>query len=266
LPVRAGGSRSIGEQAAVTSISSDKAALMTQAALRIATWATQAIEARDRFTVVLSGGSTPRELYALLASDEFVSKIDWSRADFFWGDERCVPPEHPDSNYRMGREALLDPIRAEPAHVHRMHGEELPERAAAAYEEHLHRFFGIAPGGASPRFDIVLLGMGADGHTASLFPGTPALEEVERWVVPNRAEPSGMPRLTLTFPVLNEAANVLFLVAGADKAERVKQVLEHTPGARPDAGALPASKIRPTHGQVEWMLDSAAASRLETVR
>jgi 6-phosphogluconolactonase len=201
-------------------------------------------------------------VYALLASAELASKIDWSRADIFWGDERCVPPEHPDSNYRMAREALLDAIRADPAHVHRMRGEELPERAAAACEEHLHKFFRIAPGGSPPRFDIVLLGMGADGHTASLFPGTAALEELERWVVPNRAEPSGMPRLTLTFPVLNAAANVLFLVAGADKAERVKQVLEHMPGS----DALPASKVSPTHGQVEWMLDSAAASRLETVR
>jgi 6-phosphogluconolactonase len=237
---------------------------MEQAALRIATWAAEAIEARGRFTIVLSGGSTPRALFALLASAAFVSKIDWSRADIFWGDERCVPPEHPDSNYRMARESLLDPIRIDPAHVHRMRGEELPERGAAAYEEHLHKFFGIAPGGPPPRFDILLLGMGADGHTASLFPGTPALEEVERWVVPNRAEASGMPRLTMTFPVLNAAANVLFLVTGADKAERVKQVLEHASGA--GSGALPASKVSPTHGQVEWMLDSAAASRLETVR
>jgi 6-phosphogluconolactonase len=246
----------------VTSISTDTAALMKQAALRIATWATEAIAARGRFTLVLSGGSTPRALYALLASDELVSQIDWSRADFFWGDERCVPPDHPDSNYRMARESLLDPIHADPAHVHRMRGEELPERAAAAYDEHLHKFFRIPPGDPPPRFDIVLLGMGADGHTASLFPGTPALAEVERWVVPNRAQPSGLPRLTLTLPVLNAAAHVQFLVAGADKAERVKQVLEQTPGA----DELPANAVRPTDGQLEWMLDAAAASRLEHLK
>lgn len=252
----------------MTSIWKDKATLMEAAALRIATWASEAIDARNRFTIALSGGSTPRALYALLANanananERFVSKIDWTRVVFFWGDERCVPPDHPDSNYRMARESLLEAIGADPAHVFRMLGEELPERAAAGYEELLHKFFGIAPHGPPPRFDVVLLGMGADGHTASLFPGTPALDETERWVVPNRADPTGLERLTLTLPVLNAAANSLFLVTGADKAERVKQVFERTPGA----DALPASRIRPTHGNLEWMVDAAAASQLETTR
>jgi 6-phosphogluconolactonase len=254
--------RSESEQTAMTSISSDPAALMNAAALRIATLSEQAIAKHGRFTFVLSGGSTPRQLYELLASDEFVSMIEWSRVDFFWGDERCVAPDHPDSNYRMARESLLDAIEPDPARVHRMLGEETPARAAAAYEAMLHAFFAVAPHGPPPSFDLVLFGMGADGHTASLFPGTAALDETERWVVPNRASRAGMPgmpRLTLTFPILNAASNSLFLVTGADKAERVKQVLEHTPGSE----ALPASRIRPTHGQLEWMIDAAAASRLE---
>jgi 6-phosphogluconolactonase len=259
----------------VTSISSDSTALMEAAALRIATACDEAIAARGRFTFALSGGSTPRGLYELLASEAFATRarhmhhlkhashgshvsIDWSRVEFFWGDERCVPPDHPDSNYRMARESLLERIAADPARVHRMRGEELPERGAAAYEALLHDCFAVAPGGPPPVFDLILLGMGADGHTASLFPGTAALGERTRWVVDNRAEPSGMERLTLTFPVLNAASNVLFLVSGADKAARVKQVLERTPGA----DALPASRIQPVRGQLEWMLDRAAASQL----
>lgn len=243
----------------MTSISSDTAALMNAAAVRIAMLSERAIANSGRFTFVLSGGSTPRQLYALLASDEFVSTIDWARVEFFWGDERCVEPDHADSNYRMARESLLDAIKPDPERIHRMLGEELPDRAAAAYDTMLHKFFAIAPHGPPPSFDLVLLGMGADGHAASLFPGTAALDETERWVVPNRASLTEMPRLTLTFPVLNAAANILFLVAGADKAERVKQVLEHAPGSE----ALPASRIRPTHGHLEWMIDAAAASRLE---
>jgi 6-phosphogluconolactonase len=247
----------------MTSIFSDPAALMNAAALRIATLSEQAIAKRGRFTFVLSGGSTPRQLYRLLSSDELVSTIDWGHVDFFWGDERCVPPDHPDSNYRMARESLLDTLEPDPARVHRMLGEEAPDRAAAAYEAMLHELFAVAPHGPPPSFDLVLLGMGADGHTASLFPGTAALDETERWVVPNHAPRAGMPglpRLTLTFPILNRASNLLFLVTGADKAERVKQVLEHTPGSE----ALPASRIRPTDGQLEWMIDAAAGSRLET--
>jgi 6-phosphogluconolactonase len=151
-------------------------------------------------------------------------------------------------------------IKPDPSRVHRMLGEELPERAAAAYEALLHNFFAVAPHGPAPSFDLVLLGMGPDGHTASLFPGTPALDETERWVVPNRVPETGAARLTMTFPILNAAANILFLVTGADKALRVKQVLEHTPGS----DALPSARIRPTSGQLEWMLDTGAASRLES--
>jgi 6-phosphogluconolactonase len=248
----------------VTSISSDTTALMEAAALRIAAACEEAVRARGRFTFVLSGGSTPRKLFALLASDKFVSRIDWTRVQFFWGDERCVPPDDPRSNYRMARESLLDSIRADPSQVHRMRGEDPAERAAAAYESTLHEFFGLDAGSPPPEFDLILLGMGADGHTASLFPGTAALEERERWVVASRS-PDGMPRLTLTFPVLNAALNVLFLVSGTDKAERVQQVLERgEPPTRSDA--LPASRVRPRRGQLDWMLDRAAASRLRAAK
>jgi 6-phosphogluconolactonase len=233
---------------------------MSAAALRSATLSGQAIANHGRFTFVLSGGSTPRQLYSLLASEKYVSTIDWTHVDFFWGDERCVEPDHPDSNYRMARESLLDVIKPDPSRVHRMLGEELPERAAAAYEALLHKFFMVAPHGPPPSFDLVLLGMGPDGHTASLFPGTAALDETVRWVVPNWVPETEARRLTMTFPILNAATNVLFLVTGADKAERVKQVLEHTPGSE----ALPAARIRPTSGLLEWMLDTAAASRLES--
>jgi 6-phosphogluconolactonase len=234
---------------------------MDATALRIATACEDAIRARGRFTFVLSGGSTPRKLFSLLASDKFVSRIEWARVEFFWGDERCVPPDHPDSNYRMARESMLDLLRVDPARVHRMRGEDPPERAAAAYESMLHEFFGMGPAEPPPAFDLVLLGMGPDGHTASLFPGTAALDERERWVAANRS-PDGMPRLTLTFPVLNAAANVLFLVSGADKAERVQQILERAPGA----DALPASRVRPSRGQLEWMIDRAAASQLTAAK
>ena len=239
-------------------VASDANALMTATASRIVSLCEQAVAAHGRFTWALSGGSTPRQLYALLASQSIATQIDWSRVEFFWGDERCVPPDHPDSNYRMAREALLDSIAPAPSRVHRMLGEEEPSRAALAYEVELHRAFGIPDGAAVPSFDLVLLGMGGDGHTASLFPGTPALRETSRWVVANRLSASSPTRLTLTFPVLNAGANVMFLVSGASKATRVKEVLEGSDGA------LPAQAIRPSHGQLTFMLDADAASQLES--
>jgi 6-phosphogluconolactonase len=226
---------------------------MEAAALRMATLAREAIDACGRFTWALSGGSTPRQLYALLASDRFVSEIEWSRVYFFWGDERCVPPNHEESNYRMVREALLDVIRPQADQVFRMRGEDDPDEAARAYEATLRTFFGDTV--AAPSFDLVLLGMGADGHTASLFPGTGALEETKRWVVPNRVSRTGPARLTMTLSVINAAHQILFLVSGSDKAERLKQVLED-PNAR-----LPAQRVRPTHGELEWMIDAEAGGR-----
>lgn len=235
---------------------------MEAAATRITELCEQAIAGRGRFTWALSGGSTPRQLYALLAAARFVSRIDWARVHFFWSDERCVPPNHAESNYRMVRETLLDVIKPDPERVHRMLGEQDPERAAKAYEEMLRGFFDASEGGRPSRFDLILLGMGADGHTASLFPGTAALHETKRWVVVNRLAASAPPRLTLTPVIINAAENTLFLVSGAKKASGLKQVLE-----RPaDGSALPAQLVHPVHGQLQWMVDADAASQLEPRR
>jgi 6-phosphogluconolactonase len=228
-------------------VSRDADTLMTDTALRVATLGEYAIARHGRFRWALSGGTTPRKLYALLARPPLVRRIDWSRVEFFWGDERCVPPDHADSNYRTAREALLDLIQPDPAHVHRMRGEDPPEQAAAAYEAELRRAFELREGSPPPSFDLILLGMGADGHTASLFPGSAVLQEARRWVASDRN------RVTLTLPVLNAAAHVLFLVSGTDKAQRLAEVL-----AGPDSG-LPAQRVRPTHGKLEWSVDAAAA-------
>jgi 6-phosphogluconolactonase len=217
-----------------------------------------ATAARGRFFVALSGGSTPRTLYLLLASPLFRDQIDWSRAFVFWGDERGVPPDNPESNYRMAREALLFHVPIPAAQVFRMRGEAAdPAAAAALYEQDMRRAFALAPG-EQPRFDLILLGLGSDGHTASLFPHTPALHVADRLVVANRVEKLGATRITLTAPAINNAKQVVFLVAGADKADALAAVLE---GPRsPDD--LPAQLIAPTHGEVHWLVDRAAAARL----
>jgi 6-phosphogluconolactonase len=212
---------------------------------------------RGRFLLALSGGSTPRPLYELLASRPFATRIDWPRVHMFWGDERCVPPDQPESNYRMAREALLDHVPLPPANVHRIRGEDKPTEAAAAYAESLGAFFGSRDSSPTESFDLVLLGMGADGHTASLFPGSAAAKESRRWVVATPGPEPGSWRVSLTPVLLNASENVTFLVTGADKAERLKDVLE---GGQPDL--LPAQLIRPTHGALHWMIDAAAAARL----
>lgn len=215
------------------------------------------VRARGRFAVALSGGSTPRRLFALLAdpSQPFRDRIDWSAVHLFWGDERHVPPDHPESNYRMAREALLDAVPIPQGNVHRMRGEE-PDaaRAAALYEDELRAFFSGAP-----RFDLVLLGLGADAHTASLFPGTAAVRERERWVAAPYVEKLDTFRITLTPAVLDRAVAVMFLVQGEEKAGAVRTVLE---GAR-DADRSPAQAVCPTDGEILWLLDRAAASGLE---
>jgi 6-phosphogluconolactonase len=235
---------------------SDRGALMRAAAERVANIANAASQARGRFLWVLSGGKTPEQLFQLIAA-EYAARIAWPRVHFFWGDERCVPPEDAESNYGMARHALLDAIRPRPEQVHRMPGELEPALGARRYEEGLRRFFASPSSGASefPSFDLILLGMGPDGHTASLFPGTSALHEHRRWVVENHVEGKGS-RLTLTFPVLNAARRVIFIVAGADKAERVRDVLEH-----PAAEDFPAQRVQPVAG-AEWLLDEEAARLL----
>jgi 6-phosphogluconolactonase len=217
-----------------------------------------AIESRDRCLVALSGGSTPKPLYQLLATMPYASRIDWWRVHLFWGDERCVSPRDPDSNYRMTRESLLEHIPIPTENVHRIRGEDDPHRAAAAYEQTLRAFFGPEDP-PSRSFDIVLLGMGPDGHTASMFPGTAASTETRRWVMPVHVErPRDMWRVTLTTVVLNAAADVALLVAGADKAARLHEVLEERGEPR-----LPVQRIRPRGGgTLHWMLDKDAAAQL----
>jgi 6-phosphogluconolactonase len=238
----------------------DAEALSRAAAEELVRMARPAMDSRGNFTVALSGGSTPRRLYQLLAAAPYRAQVDWTRVEFFWGDERSVPPSHKDSNYRMAREAILDALDVPAGHVHRMHGESSDlEAAAQSYQAELARVFGVPPTGAPPRFDLVLLGMGPDGHTASLFPHTAALAERVRWVVPNHVPQKNTDRLTLTVPLLNAAAVVLFLVAGEDKTDRLAEVLEGPPAT----DRLPSQLIRPTDGQLLWFVDEAAARKLK---
>jgi 6-phosphogluconolactonase len=235
---------------------------MRTAAERVIRAAGAALAARGRFDWALSGGSTPAALYRLLASPGYAERVDWSRVHFFWSDERCVPPDHAESNFRMAREALLDAVAApaghiERLHVHRLEGELPPSAAAQRYEAELAGSFGVQPGSGFPAFDLVLLGMGADGHTASLFPGSPALAETRRWVVANEVATLGATRLTFTLPLLNASRAALFVVAGADKAARVEQVvLKRAPLP------LPAQLVRPHGAEPDWLVDAEAGSRL----
>jgi 6-phosphogluconolactonase len=225
--------------------------LSAAAAHEFAARAEEAIEERGRFAVVLAGGSTPEDMYGILARD-YMGRIDWSKVYVFFGDERSVPPHHEDSNLKMASEVLLDHVPV--ANVHRIRGELPPEEAAEAYEEHLRKFFQPED---VPRFDLILLGIGADGHTASLFPGTPALEVHDRWVVANPVPRLDTTRITLTVAVINAARAVIFLVAGEDKAEALREILE----GDADPRAYPAKLVQPPCGP-EWMVDRSAASLL----
>jgi 6-phosphogluconolactonase len=227
----------------------DKAGLVAEAARRFAALARTAIAERGRFVVALSGGSTPRPVYALLAEEPLVSQVDWARVHIFWGDERCVLPDHADSNYRMASDALLDRVAIPLGNVHRVHGERPPDEAAALYEAELAEVLE-----RQGRFDLILLGMGADGHTASLFPDTAALDERERDVVPVYVDKLAAWRVTLTLPVINAARSVIFLVSGAGKAP----VLARVHGGE----ELPASLVQPTDGELIWLVDRDAASDL----
>jgi len=221
--------------------------------------ATDAVAQRGRFTIALSGGSTPRNLYSLIAANAS-SGLPWDRMFFFWGDERHVPPDDPDSNYRMAKEALLSKIPAPQANIFPIPAENPDASVAAeAYEQTLRKFFALAPG-EFPRFDMILLGLGPDGHTASLFPETAALEEKSRLVVANRVEKLKTSRITLTLPVLNAARCVAFLVSGTDKAAVLHEVLE---GSAPGK-EYPSKLVLPSAGKLIWFVDRAAASELST--
>ena len=243
----------------------DQTALAQAACNHFIALAQQAIEEKNQFTVALAGGSTPRALYSLL-SEKNSRQIDWTRVHVFWGDERCVPPDHKDSNYRMARESLLDHVPIPLDNVHRMQAELPPEEAATAYEVLLHSFFETPfrkSKGSTPRtFDLLLLGIGTDGHTASLFPGTQAVEEKRRWVVPvphTEPPPPLITRLSLTLPAINAAHQVTFIVSGAGKAAILKEIIST---ARSSPHALPAARVAPSAGQMLWLIDAAAASKL----
>jgi 6-phosphogluconolactonase len=235
-------------------------AVAREAANRILKIAGEAVSERNEFRVVLSGGSTPRRLYEMLAAEPFRTRLAWSRVRFFWGDERCVGPDDPDSNFRMAREALLDPLGVTESNIHRMRGEaSVPDHAAREYETDMRKLFGLGPDAPPPAFDVVLLGMGADGHTASLFPGTDGLRETKRWVVANPVPKLNTTRLTLTVPILNRAARIIFMVTGADKSKALSEVLEGP--FEPER--LPSQLIRPESGNLVWIMDEAAAAGLK---
>jgi 6-phosphogluconolactonase len=244
----------------------DADALAAEAASMFKDTARQALLDRGVFRVALSGGSTPRALYRLLARQEGTpgagdrsgEQIDWSRVELFFGDERHVPPDHVESNYRMVRESLLDHVPVSEGNVYRIHTEwEDADRAAADYEKTLRNVFGTGSRGL-PRFDLVLFGMGPDGHTASLFPHTSVLHETERLAAAVWVEKFNTWRVTLTVPVLNNASTALVLVAGLDKAETLREVIE----GPPDPDRLPIQRIALPDGHLRWLVDTMAASRL----
>ena len=231
-------------------IYADKAALIVGAAEFIATNAVRNIAQKGSFSLVLSGGSTPQPIYERLTQALFRAKIDWSKVYLFWGDERTVPPDHEDSNYRMVQEALIDHIPIPESQIFRMHGEKNPQEAAQVYADVLKRYFQAS----APIFDLVLLGMGDDGHTASLFPYTDALNNQDDWVVANYVEKLDTWRLTLTSTVINQARRIAFLVSGANKAKPLYEVLH----GQSNAEQYPSQLIRAT----DWFLDQDAAQLL----
>jgi 6-phosphogluconolactonase len=240
---------------------SDAAALYRTGAAEFVRQATAAVRLKGTFTVALSGGSTPKGLYALLATDPTLrAQVPWDGTQVFWGDERHVPPDDAESNYRMANEAMLSRVPIPPANVHRIESEHAQAgQAAEAYEQAVQSFFHLSLG-ELPRFDLIFLGLGPEGHTASLFPGTKALHEERRLVVSNWVGKFYTDRITTTPPLLNNAACVIFLVSGEDKALPLKAVLEgpHEPEQ------LPAQLIRPSHGRLLWLIDRPAASLLQS--
>jgi len=230
------------------------AALVEAAAGLVVEVAGRAVAQRGRFTLALAGGGTPKPVYERLAGDDFAGRIDWSKTDLFFGDERCVEPNDPQSNYRMAREALLARVPLPEANIHRIRGEADPAVAAAEYEQILRETLRSE----RPRLDLVLLGIGDDGHTASLFPGTAAVREATRLVAAQYVDKLAAWRVSLAPPLLDAAAEVAFLVEGGGKAEVLAAILEGP--YQPDV--LPAQRIQPTAGRVRWLVDAAAAARL----
>jgi len=243
------------------SVFDDAGELDRKAAQLFTDQARAAVTSRGKFSVALSGGSTPRRLYSLIASKEhpFREQVPWDRIYFFWGDERCVPPDHPDSNYRMATESMLSHVPVPASNIYRMEGEDPDvEGAARRYQEELRRVLD-GNDGQFPRLDLVLLGMGPDGHTASLFPYSAALGEKRHWIVANWIEKFKSHRITMTAPLLNHAAHVIFLVQGDEKAGALREVLQ----GEPQPERYPSQLIRPINGECHWLVDRAAAALLK---
>jgi 6-phosphogluconolactonase len=211
---------------------------------------------KEKFAVALSGGTTPRRFYRMIGSPPYREEIDWDRVHLFWVDERCVPKEHEASNFKLVFDALLSAVPIPGENIHPMRTGEGPEHGAREYEEDLRAFFGRS---RPPMFDLILLGMGDDGHTASLFPGSDSLHERSRLVVPVYLGEPRKDRITLTLSVLNQARHILFLVAGHSKAEMVRAILEK----EGDRERFPAGRVHPVNGQVTWLIDEEAASKME---
>jgi 6-phosphogluconolactonase len=234
----------------------DREALFVRAAEEIVHISGESICTHGQFTWCLTGGSTPADVYSLIAT-RFHLSVDWNAVHLFWGDERCVPPDAEASNYGMAHRTMLSKLTLNPEQIHRMRGEDDPEQGAREYEKQLKAFFSLGDG-ESPRFDLILLGLGDNVHIASLFPGIAAIHESRRLTVSVEVDAPQRHRLTLTPPVLNNATRVMFIVAGQNKAAAVKLALE---GPR-DSDKYPAQLIAPEHGEVMWLLDRPAASLL----
>ncbi|RII28366.1 MAG: 6-phosphogluconolactonase [Geobacter sp.] len=232
----------------------DLEALSLAAAELFAAEACQAVRVHGRFTVALSGGSTPRRMYELLAREPFIEQVPWQSTHIFWGDERCVPADDPRNNALMTRQTLLDHVPVPPGQIHPMVCNSSPLEAAVEYEALLRSFFA----GGRPRFDLVLLGLGENGHTASLFPGTSVLDDQQHWVGEVYVVEEGLQRLTLTAAAINQAALIVFLVSGHGKAPILREVLKGTQ----DPHSIPARMVKPVDGGLLWMVDRHAACLL----
>ena len=230
----------------------NKEKLVAATAERVINLIGQAIQENGLCNIALAGGNTPREVYSMLAANSYRDRVDWNGLHIFWGDERMVPPEHQDSNFRMVQQTLLEHIKIPDGNVHRIRGEITPEQAAAEYTELLHDHFRED----SPHFDLILLGIGEDGHTASLFPDTDAIEECERHTVAVFVPRLNTWRVTLTLPVLNAAREVIFLVSGSSKSNIIQRIMS----VKQPTKDLPATMVNPENGTLHWMLDSEAAA------
>jgi 6-phosphogluconolactonase len=229
--------------------------LTRAAAGKIVGFLAEAIDTRGVATIALSGGTTPRGIYGQLGSDDFVRRVDWTKVHFFWGDERCVPPASSESNYRLVKESLLAQVVIPDKNVHRIMTEKEPREAALGYEQAMERFFSLSED-QFPAFDLVLLGLGEDGHTASLFPSNPMVNERSRLAVEVFVNKLAQYRITMTLSVINNARAVLFVVSGKHKASIVREVLAG------DTISYPAQMVRPVSGELYWFLDQDAASQL----